>query len=85
MVLGDAAFQLDDRPNQAEERIPFIEGYAHTGDFVRAEELTREAMDQSEGVRKPLCHTWDRIESSTDFGEAEQYIYEEMQSFLGCE
>ena len=84
-VLGDAAFQLDDRPNQAEERIPFIEGYAHAGDFVRAEELTREAMDQSEGVRKPLCHAWDRIESSIDFGETEQYIYEEMQSFLGCD
>ncbi|MBN2555639.1 MAG: hypothetical protein JXA97_06840 [Anaerolineales bacterium] len=85
VILGDAAFQLDDRPNQAEERIPFIEGYAHAGDFVRAEELTREAMDHSEGIRKPLCHAWDRIESSTDLGEAGRRIYEEMQSFLDCD
>jgi hypothetical protein len=34
--LGDLAFQLNDHPNDASERVVFIEGYAHTSDWQKA-------------------------------------------------
>lgn len=83
--LGEEAFRLDDRPNQAEERIPFIEGYAHMGALLRAAELTREAMAHSDGVRRPLCHAWDRIRMDVDLNEEDLVILDEMQLFLACE
>lgn len=83
--LGDVAFQLDDRPNQAEERIPFIEGYAHMGELERAAVLTREAMAHSDGIRRPLCHAWSRIAATVELDEAGVRVLEDMQTFLMCE
>ena len=38
--LGDAAFALNDYPNDPIERFVFIEGYAHTADWEKAVELS---------------------------------------------
>lgn len=85
VTLGDRAFQLDDRPNQAEERIPFIEGYAHAGDLERAAELTEEALAHNAGARRPLCHAWERIGTDAGLDTHGLDVVHAIRSDLGCE
>ncbi|HJS18070.1 MAG TPA: hypothetical protein VJ785_04950 [Anaerolineales bacterium] len=67
--LGDAAFRLDDHPNNPVERFVFIEGYAHTGDWDRALAYSRESYRVSrEYVGPLLCQLWKRIETETSDG-----------------
>ena len=64
--MGDQAFASGDYPNDPVERFPFIEGYAHTGNWARALELSREAQIISPVVMQPmLCRLWQRIERET--------------------
>ncbi|TAK13877.1 MAG: hypothetical protein EPO32_03720 [Anaerolineae bacterium] len=62
-ALGDAAFELDDSPNHATERLPFIEGYAMTGRWSRAEALTRETLDINPRTAAMLCGVWQRVQA----------------------
>jgi hypothetical protein len=64
--IGDQAFPRSDRPNDASERIPFIEAYARVGRIDRARELTQEAIDHSEAIRPMLCNTWARLALVTE-------------------
>jgi len=60
--LGDRAFALDDYPNDPVERFVFIEGYAHTGDWKKAVELSQTSYKVSKSYVGPLlCKLWDRI------------------------
>jgi hypothetical protein len=60
--IGDIAFQLDDSPNHASERVPFIEGYAHIGNWETAVELTMDAIKINSLMKNMLCDTWERID-----------------------
>jgi hypothetical protein len=64
--LGNKAFKLDDFPNNPVERFVFIEGYAHTGDWDRAIELSKVSYKVSKDYVGPLlCPLWKRIEAET--------------------
>lgn len=58
--LGDRGF-AEDHPNDASERLVFIEANAHTGNWGRAEELSLEALEQNPAVDRMVCHTWRRL------------------------
>jgi len=64
-ALGDQAFQLKDYPNDPSERMPFIEGYAHMGNWQRARELTQASADVTSLMRPMLCGLWQRIGQNT--------------------
>jgi len=58
--LGDQALAGDKgffRKNAA-ELLPFIEGYAHTGQWDRAVEFSLQAYQSWENMRNMLCDTW---------------------------
>jgi len=82
--LGDIAFPLDDSPNHASERVPFIEGYAHVGRWERAEELTFEALEINQFMGPMLCETWERIEASTSPSTERDTILEKINNQLDC-
>jgi hypothetical protein len=63
--LGDRAFTLTDHPNDPAEQIPFIEGYAHTGNWSRARELTHEARQITPHMDRVMCLLWQRIDRET--------------------
>ncbi|MEW6286727.1 MAG: hypothetical protein AB1509_10910 [Chloroflexota bacterium] len=64
--LGDAAFQLDDYPNDPVERFVFIEGYAHVGRWEDALEYSQVSYRVSKEYVGPLlCQLWKRIEAET--------------------
>lgn len=82
--LGDIAFTLDDSPNHASERIPFIEGYAHIGRWGRAEELTFEALMINQFMGPMLCETWERIEAETETSTERDALLKKINTQLNC-
>ncbi len=82
--LGDVAFTLDDSPNHASERVPFIEGYAHVGRWSRAEELTFEALEINQFMGPMLCEAWERIEAGTPPSTQRDGILEKINTQLDC-
>jgi hypothetical protein len=83
--LGDVAFALDDSPNHASERVPFIEGYAHTGQWSRAEELTYEALKINQFMGPMLCEAWERIEARTETSPERDGIITKINTQMDCD
>ncbi|MEW6242159.1 MAG: hypothetical protein AB1564_15250, partial [Chloroflexota bacterium] len=83
--LGNVAFELDDHPNDPVERFVFIEGYAHTGDWARAQELSLDSYRVSrEFVGPMLCRLWDRIDRETPESLDKQSTINEVMIKFGC-
>lgn len=82
--LGDEAFNLGDYPNDPAERFPFIEAYAHTGDWERAANLTREARAITPLMSDPLCRLWGRIGKETDESSEKKSVMAALAGELGC-
>jgi hypothetical protein len=85
VMYGELAFSLNDNPNEATERLPFIEGYAHLGQWERALELSRETVTHGkEGVITMLCNTWSRIAKTTIADLDRDQAIQTMQSDYNC-
>lgn len=84
-ALGEQAFRLGDYPNDPAERYPFIEAYAHLGDWERALELTQEASAISPLVHPPVCHLWERIAAQTPPGLQKETATAQVRAELNCE
>lgn len=84
-ALGDEAFANSDYPNDPIERFPFIEGYAHTGNWPRALELTREARAVTPVMKPVLCRLWQRIERETPGTPEKQQALQTMRAELACQ
>lgn len=82
--LGDAAFASGDYPNDPVERFPFIEGYAHTGNWERAVELSRDVRAITPVLRPALCRLWNRIDQSTEPGLNQQQSLQIMRAEFEC-
>lgn len=83
--IAKIAFALDDHPNDPVERFVFIEGYAHMGDWARAQELSVEAWRVSkEYVGPMLCRLWDRIAAQTSSSPAQESAVGTMRETFSC-
>ncbi len=82
--IGDEAFALGDYPNDPMERIPFIEGYAHTGSWQRAQELTNEARDITPLMQPPLCRLWQRIDEQVPASTQKAQAVKSARAGLSC-
>ena len=82
--LGDVAFTSGGYPDDPIERFPFIESYAHTGDFTRALELSRKTIEISPLYKEMLCRLWDRIFKAEGIGLFSQNLNEFLISELNC-
>ena len=83
--FADAAFKLDDHPNNPVERFVFIEGYAHVGDWERALKLSQASYKVSrEYVGPLLCRLWKRIETETTGGLERTETLTEVKNMLAC-
>ena len=60
--LAENAFALGDTPSDPAERFPFIEGVAHTGDWSKALELTRDSAAVTNLIHPQPCALWKRID-----------------------
>jgi hypothetical protein len=83
--LGDAAFALDDYPNDPIERFVFIEGYAHTTDWEKAVELSLASHKVSKKFVAPLlCKLWDRIARETESTPEQKSTLVYVQNEFEC-
>ena len=83
--LGDVAFALNDYPNDPIERFVFIEGYAHTGDWEKAVELSLNSYKISKNYVGPLlCKLWDRIARETESTPEQNVTLDVVHTKLEC-
>jgi hypothetical protein len=83
--LGDIAFELGDRPNDASERLPFIEGYAHVGRWEDAARLSLDVFDEQSPMATTVCRTWIRLEQSAEGGEGRGEAFDRIYNTLPCD
>jgi hypothetical protein len=83
-ALGDIAFSLDDHPNDPVERLPFIEGYAHTNQWGKAFDHTQDAERITPLMQPVLCRLWWRIRDETIPGPEQEATIQEVLADLGC-
>ena len=82
--LGDQAFEQSDYPNDPAERLPFIEGYAHTGNWDRALDLTRQSRQVTPVMAPVLCSLWQRIAADTPASAEKDRAVQSAREELGC-
>jgi len=84
--LGDIAMGLDDHPNDPVERFVFVEGYAHAGDWAKAEDLSIESYKVSRDYVGPmLCRLWSRISETTEPDGGQIEAVAAMRAKLECD
>jgi hypothetical protein len=82
--LGEKAFQQNDYPNDPSERLVFIEGYAHTGKWQQALELSRETRQVTAVMQPVLCRLWQRIDQNTSGGVDKDAVLQTAKEELQC-
>jgi len=65
LQLWKTAQQNDLQPDNGFEYLPFIEAYAHAGDWENAKSLTRTSQRTLQGIDPLLCNIWSRLADST--------------------
>ena len=83
--LGDIAFALADRPNDASERLPFVEGYAHVGRWEDAAKLSMDIFNEQPPMATTVCRTWIRIEQAVASGEGRGEAFDRIYNSLPCD
>jgi hypothetical protein len=83
--LGEAAFALDDYPNDPLERFVFVEGYAFVGEWDKALEYSQISYKVSKDiVRSPLCRLWDRIDRQAPNSPEKGDSVAKAKTLFGC-
>jgi hypothetical protein len=84
VALGNIAFHLNDKPKDPAEMIPFIEGYAHQGNWIRALELTNDSASVTSSMQTVFCALWQRISAHTLTSPEKQTAIQQASSLLSC-
>ncbi len=74
--LGKQAFKMGFMPEEPYEWLPFIEGYAQTGDMDEAARLSLKTVKESPVLKPGLCEVWQRLRSApgADSGKVDEVI-----------
>ena len=83
--IGNIALALEDNANDPAERLPFIEGYGHTGDWQRALTLTQDSLNVTGAMQPVLCALWQRIDTETTNSTEKDAALLQAQNLLNCQ
>lgn len=83
--LWREAEQQGKHPHVGVEYGAFIEGFAHTGDWATAVDLTRKAAFPKYVMRSYVCSTWARIDRSTAASDAKQQTLQTVINDFECQ
>ncbi len=83
--LWKEARLLDDRPNDASERFPFIEGLAHMGDWEQALELSRAVIVDQPPMEPAVCRLWSRLLRETRPSPSRRQAADTLSEELSCQ
>jgi hypothetical protein len=84
VALGNEARAHGFLPGDALEWLPFIEGYATTGDYQAARDISILAYKDDSRPRKGLCYTWNRIYAEKQGQEEVENLASEMLERFEC-
>jgi hypothetical protein len=76
LELGREADQKGFSPQDAFERLPFIEANARTGAWKSAEEIARLALKEDPKIQRGLCQLWKRLLTDAPNEKASELIWE---------
>jgi hypothetical protein len=83
--MAEAALSIRDYPHDPAELMVFIEGYAHTGEWIQAMKLSQEAHRAGEKYAGPmLCRLWERIETETSDSSEQDAATSEAANLFAC-
>jgi len=71
-------------PGNGIEYLPFIEGFANTGDWKTAEELTFQSEKSTHKLSNRLCVTWNSIASGTPPSQERDNALKQIRGKLAC-
>ena len=80
--LGEEARSNGFRPQDQNEWLVFIEGYAMAGDLETAQKLSTGAVDEDAKVRRGVCAVWERLLADGPEGAGEGI--QEVYIYLNC-
>jgi hypothetical protein len=84
---ADSALEIgfpDSASKHVSEYVLFIEAYAHTGRWSRAEVLTFEAVEVDPQIIPMVCEAWERVEAEVKpLGEGDA-VLEKVNRELDC-
>ena len=83
--LGNQAQTLGLVPYHPTERLPFLEAYAHQGNWKEAEKLTIEIHSADEQFVPGLCYTWQRINNDLGNDSEAQAAIAGLTTALDCD
>ena len=85
--LSEKAFLLKEKFDRetASELIPFIRGFAQTGQWETASSLSMKAYQASPKMQNMLCSTWYYLMQSTSESQARQSALAQLNANLSCE
>ncbi len=81
-TLGNEATQKGFAPQDPVEWLPFIEGYARTGEVTLAEKIARQAWSDDPKAHHGLCVVWQRVAS--DGPQAARTVAASLLGQFGC-
>ncbi len=82
--LGDEANQQGYTAILGTEWIPFIKGYAHSGDWSTAVNLTQQATELTGELSPYLCSVWQTIDQTTGASPEKDQAFVKMNKLLAC-
>jgi hypothetical protein len=83
-TLGDQAAQLGFTPSEASEWLVFSEGYAHTGDWNKASQYSKNALKADPKDQPLVCELWYRIGQQTAVSNEQQAAQTAINSQASC-
>jgi len=82
--LWKSAGSNDLRPGNGFEFLPFIEAFAHSGDWETAMKMTRSSQKTAQGIDPLLCDVWVRLETDTPASENKEFTINTVRDELKC-
>jgi hypothetical protein len=73
------------QPGNGFELLPFIEAYAHTGDWATARKMTRASQKTMQGIEPLLCNIWTKFESDTPSSTEKEGTITSVKADLRCD
>jgi hypothetical protein len=82
--LGDEAQEKGYAAQDANEWLPFIQGYAFTGQWEKAIDRARQALALKAEIAPRLCNTWAAILSRATFDTDKMEQLKQFEAELAC-
>jgi hypothetical protein len=73
------------KPGDGFELLPFIEGLGRSGDWEKAEKLSKLAHSKTRRLNPLLCSIWGRIKESSEATVEQEQVLERINSKFNCE